>query len=1296
MQKRTRLGMMLVLTAVGVLWSAKSSGEGPLDAAKDILYPDFDYKYIQYLTRGHLGQNKPRYGKHQWKVKESRRFWVYVYGAPDEIPDEVANWYLSEAEKTFDEFSKQTGMYAFSDKIRIVVYNSARDFMETNLVSGFVPSGLGGLTELIRWKRMVIAFRNSPQGFRDLLRHELYHRYQTEILKLNLNNIYSKLSKTPLWLAEGSAEHFAHAWDAMAEIFMRDAYLHNNLASPMNKHWYSTGQVYLQGRFVCDFIAERYKDKGEVISALIRACGKAKSFAEAFEQVTGESLEDFSKALSLEIEKRYYHLRVKTDITDQSKSLGNGVVLSADNGFFVTKKRILGRTTLLLNWTDGQKIHTKKLVEDGRLWNESLKGMPFEIEPVFGFQEHGASLTSGNRVVYSIDAGGHDEIRIQGFSLSRDPDPKKTKIILGAAETHRIKGVRDIQYATLINEDQVVFIGRDRAFSEIFLYNRKTNGLQKLTNFRRNCQSLVYSQSLNTLVVSWENDATKSYDLAAGDLGTGEWYWLTETPDNEFYPAFSPDGKKLLYVGDRGLAHNIYLYNFEAKLVQQVTDVKIGVFHPQWLSDKGLIFNSFENASFVIRVAPLPESGSSASSKNPESATKTDDSALIEEFLSYLPKRETLTVMDTVVAPDQTKALVAVNRKLSLETLKRGDAPIKFYLVDRINRSVKSFTVAKIMTLEDYDSPEFLAGTKILFKRYSENRRSWLAGIYDWESRKLWTLENGGLLGVTWKFFDYGKPKNTFLKVSPNREHVLLANDGRIRVFNAVSGKTVYSDKFIDLMDVIFTPDNQLIVAAKDKDGLLNPKTTRFISVNLETQQRTQSAWETVEDFVSWHFVPDKKTLFVVTKEEVGNFNVRILNTENDFLSRVPLDLWVLKGTRVEENDLVMETVNEFSLKKTIRVNLAGETKSSEESRVFSDITATALVSSRSMVHRQTFEVDQNIPKNIRDYSTIPKPYMGLVGGNLSLGQSVVVLGLLALDELDDRAFSLNLYLKQWKNGFVDLGYYDLVSGRSFTLDYWHMDKDRQKFVVGAAQNIFLDRYLNWDIALKEEYWRVSRFRYEANGNATFYVHKSWQTKLQTTFSVDTTIVDPHGPVSGNALFTSAEVGVNSEFKYQSLDLNMEARQYLPFTDRSGLAFRFAGGYGLGPNPTTFVWGGNQVFRGIPLFSQRGNMYWMQSIDLRFPIFDIVGAKISGPADNWIGPVFRYIDVRGGFYGDVGDLWYDRQPIYNNGAHQGFKLQYSVGYFINIPIVYGTGINFRFSKGLFGKKDLNFWLGMNF
>lgn len=1253
-----------------------------------IIYPEIDFKYVEFLPVGHLHKNKPRYGEYDWKVRESAHFELYAYG-----DKELASVFLEEAENIYNEFSEKFDMRQFSEKIRVAVFNSSRDFEETNLVFGLVPEGLGGQTEMIKRKRVLVAFRDSLTGFRRLLRHELVHRYQSEFLKMKLTDIFGP--SIPLWFVEGAAECFAHPWDSRGEMVMRDGYLNDYLAKATDKYWWRNSLIYKQGEFTVRHLVEKYSHKGDVVNKILAESRKI-GFEKAFESVTGKTLEEFEKELRRHIEERYRELRLRTDIADKTKVFSkDAALLASRDNFFVTRKIIFGRNTLFINWTDGGKTRSKKLAESGRLKSAAIRGFDAEISPEFGFQEHGASFVSSSAVVYSLDKGGRDAIVIRHFSF----DLAEKRFQLGEKEEYSVDSMRDIQYPVAVSDDEIAFVGRKAVFAELFVFNKKTKETRQLTSARRTYRGLSYSKSLNVLATSAENENTNSYDLALYDFKTGELRLLAETEENEFCADFSPDGKKLLYVSDKGLAHNIFLYDSDNRAITKLTDARIGVLRPKWFGSDGMLFNSFMDAELFVKSAPLPffsssneaDASSNGAGEKDKAVPDSGQKAILSEFEFYLPDAESLAVFKTIVSSDGAKALFLVNRKLSMRPLEKGEPEIGFYAIDLSARKAVWFTVSKFRRLKDFEGAELLAGPNILFRKTikvthfnPDEKDSWAQWeeityqeiyVYNWETGELSRLTDN----------------SRFFKISPGRRYLFFVKRDKAMLYDVLRSEIVYEKEIDEFADAEFISETELLIIKKEFRGIQVRRIDALKVRRIDVLNKAEKEFEIASpnSIVSWHFLAVQEKIFFVARDESNDYKVILSDVKFGTSAVIRSGIPSIENAKIENGKLVIESKNKFGMKRTLVLDEKGQVSAVDEAMPYETANSSqAVTPAQYLLEEKSFSSKMAIAKRLKDLSRFPKLYSGqgtaaIVVSNRG-ADAVIALQALALDELNNKAAAADILLQN-NYGFANIGYYNFVTGRSWYLDYWNFDGFRQKLAVGVFQNIFFHPFVNWDIGLREEYGRI--------GFGDNVIKEWWRTRIGTTFSVDTTKNDWHGPHSGVAAFSGIEISVDSRTsRYRAIDLNMDARYYWPITERSGIALRAAAGRSFGPDPTIFIWGGNKTFRGVSLFSQAGNAYVLQSAELRFPVFDVAGAKISGPIDEVFWFITRYMDVRGGLYNDIGDIWWDRKFPYSN--HKEFKLQHSAGIFINVPTVFG--VNLRFSKDLFGKKkNWDFWLGYN-
>jgi hypothetical protein len=115
--------------------------------------------------------------------------------------------------------------YSINQRIAIIVYNSHVQFQQTNIVSEYLPEGVGGVTELFK-NRVVLPFDGNYESFRHVIAHELTHAVLNDMFyggtfqtSLSTNSMF----EIPIWMNEGLAE-----WESLGtlttltDMYMRD------------------------------------------------------------------------------------------------------------------------------------------------------------------------------------------------------------------------------------------------------------------------------------------------------------------------------------------------------------------------------------------------------------------------------------------------------------------------------------------------------------------------------------------------------------------------------------------------------------------------------------------------------------------------------------------------------------------------------------------------------------------------------------------------------------------------------------------------------------------------------------------------------------------------------------------------------------------------------------------------------------------------------------------------------------------------------------------------------------------
>ena len=116
-----------------------------------------------------FGKNKVRYKDFQWEVLNSEHLELHFEAEFHDLAVRAVD-YLEEAHDHISGILH----HELSHKPPIVIYQSQYEFQQTNIIHDFLPPGVAGFAEPLRY-RMVIPFDGDLDEFRNVLVHELTH-----------------------------------------------------------------------------------------------------------------------------------------------------------------------------------------------------------------------------------------------------------------------------------------------------------------------------------------------------------------------------------------------------------------------------------------------------------------------------------------------------------------------------------------------------------------------------------------------------------------------------------------------------------------------------------------------------------------------------------------------------------------------------------------------------------------------------------------------------------------------------------------------------------------------------------------------------------------------------------------------------------------------------------------------------------------------------------------------------------------------------------------------------------------
>ncbi|MFH1262240.1 MAG: hypothetical protein V1495_02180 [Pseudomonadota bacterium] len=536
-----------------------------------------------FLPDPDWGEKKPQYERFRWRKFESDHFDFLVYPKGESTLPDLTRYFEEEWVRNNRIFGVDA---RFTKKVPVIFYQTRQEFEQTNVIGGPVPEALGGLTELFAWKRVTFPFEGERQKFEHVAKHEGTHVYQ----------IAKGVRRLPLWFVEGSAETNSIYWDADAEMAIRDAYV-NGFFYRTDDLWQIEGTwlMYKEGNFISNVLWDEFGEPG---FRKIFDRARSDSFEENLKSSLGWTPEKLDEKVSAALSTRYSDLLTRKDLAETAQRLAETEVLLHARGPFFLSGGLSGpRNALYVNFTalDGSVVR-KKIVADREFRNESLD-----------YFRKGGSLDD-RQIVYSIKRSGRDELRIVPYTFTL----KNRKFSLGKTEKHSWPGIDSIVDPVPAGPSRIAFIGYAGGYSDLYLFDRGSGRLDRLTDRREHLSGLDFSDAAKSLVYSKEEERAPNRlrynrNLYLFHLDTRQAERLTDTRSvREEEPRFSSDGKRILYVADPDGTYDLMILDLDRRESRRLTRMKIGAKRPQFGDGNFLLFVSpMKLAPSIFRV-PMP------------------------------------------------------------------------------------------------------------------------------------------------------------------------------------------------------------------------------------------------------------------------------------------------------------------------------------------------------------------------------------------------------------------------------------------------------------------------------------------------------------------------------------------------------------------------------------------------------------------------------------------------------------------------------------------------------------------